>query len=316
MKRIYIAGHNGMVGSAIFRKLKLDTSVKIITKNRSDLNLLNQTEVKNFLKSEKLDAVIIAAAKVGGIYANQALPAQFIYENLQIQNNIIHGSHENDIEKILFLGSSCIYPKDIKQPISEDDLLSGKLELTNEPYAIAKIAGIKMCESYNRQYGRDYRSVMPSNLYGEGDNFHYENSHVVPALIRRFHDAKINLLDKVLVWGSGKPKREFLYVDDMADACLHVFNLHKDKYNQLVKPNQNHINIGSGKEITIKDLAEIIAKLINFKGKILFDRNKPDGTPRKLMSNDLIQKSGWESKISLEEGLRKTYKWFLDSGNF
>lgn len=315
MKKVFVAGHNGMVGSALCRKLITDNTIKLITKNRKDLNLLDQNQVNTFLKSEKLDAVIIAAAKVGGIYANSTYPAQFIYENLQIQNNIINGCHKNNIQKILFLGSSCIYPKDNRQPIYEEDLLSGKLEPTNEPYAIAKIAGIKMCEGYNRQYGRDYRSVMPSNLYGQGDNFHFENSHVIPALIRKFHDAKINSNEKVFVWGTGKPRREFLYVDDMADACLHVFNLPENKYKKLVKPNQSHINIGSNEDITIKDLALTIAKVINYDGEVIFDSSKPDGTERKLMSSRLIEKSGWHSKTSIEDGLKKTYAWFLNNND-
>lgn len=315
MKKIFVAGHNGMVGKAICRKLRTNDSIKLVIKNRIDLNLLNQNEVKNFLKSEKLDAVIIAAAKVGGIHANSTYPAQFIYENLQIQNNIIHGCHENNIQKILFLGSSCIYPKDNKQPIFEEDLLSGKLELTNESYAIAKIAGIKMCEGYNRQYGRDYRSVMPSNLYGEGDNFHYENSHVIPALMRKFHDAKVNSNKKVFVWGTGKPRREFLYVDDMADACLHIFNLSEDKYKKLVKPHVSHVNVGSNQDITIKNLALTIAKVTKYQGEILFDSSKPDGTMKKLMSSSLIEKSGWHAKIPIEDGLKKTYAWFLNSND-
>lgn len=316
MKKIFVAGHNGMVGSALCRKIKLDTSISAVTQNRSNLNLTNQEQVHKFLKSERPDAVIIAAAKVGGIHANKTYPAQFIYENLQIQNNIINSCHENDIQKILFLGSSCIYPKNNNQPIKEKDLLSGKLEPTNESYAIAKIAGIKMCEAYNRQFGRDYRSVMPSNLYGEGDNFHYENSHVIPALIRKFHDAKVNSYDSVSVWGSGVPKREFLHVDDMADACLHVLKLSKDKYMQLVESNQTHINIGSGQDITIKNLAMIIAKIIKYNGEVIFDRSKPDGTLQKLMCSKLINKSGWHPQISLEEGIKKTYAWFLDNDDY
>ena len=309
---VFVAGHRGMVGSAICRQLEKEGDVRIISASRDELDLLSQCDVKNFLCREKPDTVILAAAKVGGIYANNAYPAQYIFENLQIQNNIINGSHLADIQNLLFLGSSCIYPRLANQPISEDALLTGTLEPTNEPYAIAKIAGIKMCESYNRQYGRDYRSIMPTNLYGPGDNFHPTNSHVLPSLMLRFHEAKTNSCQKVVVWGSGKPKREFLHVDDMAAASIFVMGLSAEKYQGAILPQQSHINIGSGGDVSIGELAEMISQVIGFEGTILFDTSKPDGSPRKLMSNELITGLGWKKTIELEVGLKQTYNWFLN----
>lgn len=319
MKTVFVAGHKGMVGSAICRLLSADTNIQLLTADRKDLDLTNQDQVKQFFNSEKIDEVIIAGAKVGGINANNLYPAEFIYENILIQSNIIHQSHLNDVNKLLFLGSSCIYPKYAEQPIKENSLLSGPLESTNEPYAIAKIAGIKMCESYNRQYKRDYRSVMPTNLYGPGDNYHPEDSHVIAGLLMRFHKAKIENLDNVTVWGSGRPKREFLYIDDMARACCFIFNLNKDLYSKELNYNNSHINIGSGKEISILDLSNIIKKIVGFKGNIIFDQSKPDGTPRKLLDISRLDSLGWQSKIDLFEGLNKTYAWLQDSikkGNF
>ena len=315
MKKIYVAGHNGMVGSAIAKILGELPNVILLTRPRSSLDLLNQEQVSNFFAEEKPEEVIIAAAKVGGIEANNTNPADFIYQNLQIQNNLIHSAHINGIDKLLFLGSSCIYPKFADQPIFEEQLLTGKLEATNEPYAIAKIAGIKMCESYNRQYGRDYRSVMPTNLYGEGDNYHPSNSHVVPGLLRRFHEAKMSKTDSVIVWGTGTPKREFLYVEDMASASLMIHNLSKKFYTDITKPSQSHINIGSGIDISISDLAVLIKKVVGFKGKIIFDKDKPDGTPRKLLDVSILNKLGWKPKYSLEHGLRCAYSDFLLRNN-
>jgi GDP-L-fucose synthase len=307
--KIFIAGHKGMVGSAIFRQLK-DQEVEIITKNREQLNLLNQQDVQNFFKSEKIDQVYLAAAKVGGIHANNTYPADFIYQNLTIQNNVIHSAFLSGVKKLLFLGSSCIYPKYSKQPTKEEELLTGKLEPTNEPYALSKIAGIKMCESYNRQYGNshsiDYRCVMPTNLYGLGDNYHPENSHVIPGLIRRFHEAKVNNIKSVTIWGTGSPFREFLHVYDMARASIQIMNVPKKKYNNLVKP-MSHINIGSGKEVSIKALTIIIKKIVGFKGKIQFDRNKPNGASRKLTDIRRLKKIGFKHKIDLEEGLNQVY---------
>lgn len=311
MKKIFLAGHNGMVGSAIYRLLKRKRDMKVITRNRSELDLCNQEAVKHFFKLERPDEVIIAAAKVGGIYANNEYPAEFIYENLQIQNNLIHNSHLHNVQKLLFLGSSCIYPKAVEQPMKEKALLSGFLESTNEPYAIAKIAGIKTCESYNRQYKRDYRSVIPSNLYGPGDNYHLENSHVIPALIRRFHDAKIRGLNKVIVWGTGKPKREFLFIDDMASASIFVHELDQQTFEKNTHKMLSHINIGTGIDVTIKELAIIIKEIVEYDGEIIFDVKKPDGTPRKLMNIDLLKKLGWEANVSLKKGLRITYEDYL-----
>ena len=309
--KIFIAGHNGMVGSALVRLLQAQ-EVEIIKKNKEELNLLNQNNVQNFFKNQKIDQVYLAAAKVGGIHANNTYPADFIYENLMITTNIIHSAFLNGIKKLLFLGSSCIYPKNTNQPMKEEELLNGKLELTNEPYAIAKIAGIKMCESYNRQYSKshsvDYRSIMPTNLYGPGDNYHPENSHVIPGLIYRFHKAKINNLQSVTIWGTGKTKREFLYVDDMARASIHLMNLDKKIYDEHSSPMCSHINAGSGIDLTIKELSEIIKEVVDFKGKINFDLNKLDGSPRKFLDSKLINRLGFTPKISLKEGLIKTYQ--------
>ena len=313
--RIFVAGHKGMVGSALVRFLKKNKHYEIITIDKKYVDLTNQLEVQNFFEKQKIDQVYVAAAKVGGIYANNTFPADFIYQNIMIQTNIIHASFLNGIKKLLFLGSSCIYPKNSNQPMKEDYLLTGKLEPTNEPYAIAKIAGIKMCESYNRQYGLshdiDYRSVMPTNLYGPGDNYHPQNSHVLPALIRRFHFAKIKKESTVTVWGTGSPKREFLYVDDMARACIQVMELEKSKFDQYSENSNSLINVGFGKDITIKELAVYIKEAVGYKGKIIFDKSKPDGTPRKLVDSNKIQEIGWKPKINLKGGLIKTYKDFL-----
>ncbi|WP_275991017.1 GDP-L-fucose synthase [Enterobacter quasiroggenkampii] len=314
-KRIFVAGHNGMVGSALVRKLSQLQGNEVITKSRDELDLLSQQAVNDFFKNEKIDQVYLAAAKVGGIHANNTFPADFIYQNLMIESNIIHAAHINDVNELLFLGSSCIYPREVPQPMREDALLTGILESTNEPYAIAKIAGIKLCESYNRQYGRDYRSVMPTNLYGYNDNFHAENSHVVPALIRRFHNAKIENQDSVTVWGSGTPKREFLFVDDMASASIYVMNLPVETYVKNTSPMLSHINVGTGIDCTIRELAETIALVIGFKGQIVFDASKPDGTPRKLMDVERLSNMGWRWSTSLHEGLTLTYKWFLNNQN-
>ena len=313
MKKVFLAGHKGMVGSAILRRLQKQSDVEVIVRARRELDLCNQTAVHEFVKNERPDEIILAAAKVGGIYANNKYPAEFIYENLQIQNNVIQAAHLSDVHKLLFLGSSCIYPRQAKQPMSEDALLTGMLEPTNEPYAIAKIAGIKMCESYNRQYGRDYRSVMPTNLYGPGDNYHPENSHVVPALIRRFHEAKENKLTEVHVWGSGMPRREFLFVDDMADASLFVHNLDEATFRQNTRPMLSHINVGTGKDVTIEELAQTIQSVVEFEGQLVFDRTKPDGTPRKLIDVQLLSNLGWEAKIELSAGLTTAYQDFVQT---
>lgn len=313
--KIFVAGHRGMVGSAIVRQLQASGHTNIITRTRSELDLTNQQAVIDFFKSEKIEQVYLAAAKVGGIVANNTYPAEFIYENLMMQCNIIHSAHLADIQQLLFLGSSCIYPKLATQPMQETALLTGTLEETNEPYAVAKIAGIKLCESYNRQYGRDYRSVMPTNLYGAHDNFHPENSHVIPALIRRFHEAKVNGDKEVIAWGSGKPMREFLYVDDMADASIHVMNLAKATYDENTEPMLSHINVGTGVDCTIRELVETVAKVVGFEGDIKFDATKPDGAPRKLMNVDRLKALGWESSVSLENGLMISYEWFLNNLN-
>ena len=309
--KIFVAGHKGMVGSAILRSLS-NQNVEIITKDRKELNLLNQQDVYHFFKNQKIDQVYLAAAKVGGIHANNTYPAEFIYENIQIQTNVIHGAFLGSVKKLLFLGSSCIYPKFADQPISEEALLTGSLEPTNEPYALAKIAGIKMCESYNRQYGKshgiDFRSVMPTNLYGPGDNYHPENSHVIPSLIYKFHEAKIKNLPEVIVWGSGNPKREFLYVDDLARASILVMNLDRKRLHKHMINSKSHINIGSSKELSIKSLAEIIRDVVNFTGKIKFDKKKPDGTPRKLLDSNLIIEMGFKCQVDLIVGLNHTYE--------
>jgi len=312
--KIFIAGHKGMVGSALLRSLK-NNEVEIITKDRQDLDLLNQDQVKNFFKQEKIDQVYIAAAKVGGIYANFTYPANFIYENLMIEANLIHSSFLGGVKKLLFLGSSCIYPKNANQPIQEEELLAGKLEQTNEAYAVAKIAGIKMCESYNCQYSKthriDYRCIMPTNLYGPGDNYHPENSHVIPGMIYRFHDAKSNNSPYVSIWGSGKPKREFLYVDDMARASIHLMNVEKKTYEKHTSSVCSHINVGSGEELTIKELAENIKEVVGYKGEIKFDLTKPDGTPQKFLDSTKIKKLGFKTEINLKKGLIKTYQEYL-----
>jgi len=313
-QKIFVAGHKGMVGSAIVRLLK-NEDVEIISKDRSELDLLNQQDVQKFFEHEKIDQVYLAAAKVGGIHANNSYPADFIYQNLMVQTNVIHSAFVNGIKKLLFLGSSCIYPKNANQPMKEDELLAGKLEPTNEPYAIAKIAGIKMCESYNRQYGTshgiDYRSIMPTNLYGPGDNYHPENSHVIPGLIYKFHKAKINNLESVTIWGTGTPKREFLYVDDLAQAAIHVMNVDKKIYEEQITSESSHINVGSEQELTIKELAETIKEVIDFKGNINFDSSKPDGSTRKLLNSERINKLGFKPKTHLKEGLIKTYQDYL-----
>jgi GDP-L-fucose synthase len=310
-QKIYVAGHQGMVGSAIVRNLKDKGYSNIIGRTHKELDLTNQADVNQFFKMEKPDQVYLAAAKVGGIHANNTYPAEFIYINLMIETNVIHAAYKSGVKKLLFLGSSCIYPKLAEQPMGEDALLSGHLEATNEPYAIAKIAGIKLCESYNRQYGVDYRSVMPTNLYGPGDNYHPENSHVIPALIRRFHEAKVNGSSSVTIWGSGKPRREFLYVDDMAEASFFVTELDQKKYQAQVEPMRSHLNVGFGSDITINELAIIIKKVIAFEGAIHFDSNKPDGSPQKLMDSACLNKLGWHAKTDLESGLNKAYQDFL-----
>ena len=309
--RIYVAGHSGMVGSAIVRKLNAQGTETII-RSRAELDLLDGPAVRQFLQAEKPDAVILAAAKVGGIHANNTYPAEFIYENLMIECNVIHGAFEAGVRKLLFLGSSCIYPRDAAQPLVEEALLTGPLEPSNEPYAIAKIAGIKLCESYNRQYGTDYRSVMPTNLYGPHDNFESENSHVLPALMARFHSAAREGAEDVLIWGSGTPRREFLHVDDMADASLFVLGLPKSTYQQNTQPMLSHINVGTGEDVSIAELAGILAKVTGFSGRIRYDHSRPDGTPRKLMDVSRLARLGWQSSIRLEDGIRQTYEWFVD----
>ena len=317
--KIYVAGHQGMVGSAIVRLLKEQGYENIITRTRNELDLTNQTAVREFFFREKPDHVYLAAAKVGGILANNTYPADFIYQNLTIQNNVIHSAFLSGVKKLLFLGSSCIYPKNAKQPMKEEELLTGKLEPTNEPYALAKIAGIKMCESYNRQYGNshdiDYRCVMPTNLYGPGDNYHPENSHVIPGLIHRFHHAKVKELESVYVWGSGVPRREFLYVDDMAKASIYIMNMNKEMYNNYTLPMCSHINVGSGTDLTIKELAETIKAVVGFKGKINFDPSRPDGINRKLLDVKKLSDIGFKPKINLKEGLTKTYDDFISTHN-
>ena len=314
-QKIYVAGHRGMVGSAIVRNLVTQGYTNIVTRTHAELDLCNQAEVKAFFEQEKPDQVYLAAAKVGGIYANNAFPAEFIYQNLMIEVNVIHQAFEAGVKKLLFLGSSCIYPKLAPQPMAEGALLTGLLEATNEPYAIAKIAGIKLCESYNRQYGQsngiDYRSVMPTNLYGPGDNYHPENSHVIPALIRRFHEAKATNAPEVLIWGTGNPKREFLYVDDMAAASVFVMDLTKEIYDQHTSPMQSHINVGFGSDVTISELATAVAKATSYSGRIGFDSSKPDGAPRKWMDSSRLNRLGWKATIGLSAGLEKAYADFL-----
>jgi GDP-L-fucose synthase len=314
--KIYVAGHRGMVGSAIVRNLQAKGHSNIVTRTHAELDLTNQQAVKEFFEQEKPEQVYLAAAKVGGIHANNTYPAEFIYQNLMMEANMIHHAFESGVKKLLFLGSSCIYPKMASQPMTEDALLTGKLEPTNEPYAIAKIAGIKLCESYNRQYGQsygiDYRSVMPTNLYGPGDNYHPENSHVIPALIRRFHEAKEQKLPEVVIWGTGSPMREFLYVDDMAAASVFVMGLDKPIYDQHIEPMQSHINVGFGSDVTIKELAEMIGEVVEYQGVISFDSSKPDGTPKKLMNSNRLKSMGWKATVQLRDGLRIAYKSFLN----
>jgi GDP-L-fucose synthase len=310
---IFVAGHRGMVGSAIVRRLRAQGHEQILTADRSALDLLDQAAVRNFFSSNRIDQVYLAAAKVGGIHANNTYPAEFIHENLLIQSNIIHAAHVADVDRLLFLGSSCIYPKHAEQPMREDALLTGVLEPTNEPYAIAKIAGIKMCESYNRQYGRRYRSVMPTNLYGPNDNFHPENAHVLPALMRRLHEAQGEGRPAVTVWGTGRAMREFLHVDDMARASVFVMELDDSVYAANTRPDLSHINVGTGEDCTIRELAEALARVIGYEGRLEFDATKPDGTPRKLMDVSRLSAMGWRPEIALEDGLQQTYRWFLEN---
>jgi GDP-L-fucose synthase len=309
--RTYVAGHKGMVGSAIAEKLSV-RNVETITRTRAELDLLDGPAVRRFMQSEKPDAVILAAAKVGGIHANNAFPADFIFENLLIECNVIRAAFDAGVGRLLFLGSSCIYPRDAAQPLVEEALLTGPLEPTNEPYAVAKIAGIKLCESYNRQYGMDYRSVMPTNLYGPRDNFASENSHVLPALMARFHKAARDGAEEVVIWGSGTPRREFLHVDDMADASLFVLDLPEATYRQSTRPMLSHINVGTGQDMSIAELAALMAKVTGFSGKITYDRSRPDGTPRKLLDVSRLAGLGWQSSITLEDGIRQTYSWYLE----
>lgn len=311
--KTYVAGHRGMVGGAILRKLEA-RGMEAVTRTHAELDLTDQAAVRDFMRREQPDRVILAAAKVGGIHANDTYPAEFIYDNLIMEANVIHQAHAAGVQHLLFLGSSCIYPRLAPQPMREDALLTGPLESTNEPYAIAKIAGIKLCESYNRQYGRDYRSVMPTNLYGPGDNFHPQNSHVLPALIRRFHEAARDGAEEVVIWGTGTPMREFLHVDDMAEASLFVLDLDRESYEAETKPMLSHINVGCGTDVTIRELAETVARVTGFTGKLGFDATKPDGTPRKLMDVSRLSRMGWTATIGLEDGIRQTYEWFLGQG--
>ena len=309
--KIYIAGHSGLVGSAIVRQLEERGFTNLLMRSHKDLDLINQQQVHKFFEREKPDYVILAAAAVGGIQANNDYPADFIYQNMMIEANVIHSAYNNRVKRLLFLGSTCIYPREVKQPMKEDALLSDVLEPTNEPYALAKISGIKLCESYNRQHGTDFRSVMPTNLYGINDNFHPDNSHVIPALMQRFHQAKINNNSEVKVWGTGKAMREFLYVDDMADASLFVLELDEKTYQDNTRPMLSHINIGTGKDITIKEMAEIMREVVGFNGELFFDKTKPDGAPRKLIDVSRLSNMGWNYSVNLREGLEITYKWYL-----
>lgn len=317
--KIYLAGHRGMVGGAILRKLEArqgeGEALELVTRTHAELDLTDQAGVRDFLQFERPDSVILAAAKVGGIYANNTCPADFIYDNLMIEANVIHQAFKAGVRRLLFLGSSCIYPKEAAQPMGEAALLTGELESTNEPYAVAKIAGIKLCESYNRQHGTDYRSVMPTNLYGPGDNFHPQNSHVLPALIRRFHEAAEEGRDEVVIWGTGTPRREFLHVDDMAAASLFVLDLPRERYEAITQPMLSHINVGCGKDVSILSLAQLVASVTGFEGNIVTDPSKPDGTMRKLMDVSRLTDLGWTPTIDLEQGIEETYRWFLTNGN-
>jgi GDP-L-fucose synthase len=316
-RAIFVAGHRGMVGSAILRRLQSLGYTNVVTAPRSELDLTRQDRVEAFFRAHRIDEVYMAAGKVGGIHANNTYPAQFIYENLMMVCNVIHSAHRAGVDRMLLLGSSCIYPRGVPQPMREDALMTGVLEPTNEPYAVAKIAGIKLCESYNREYGRDYRSVMPTNLYGPNDNFHPENSHVIPALLRRFHEAVAGGSPEVVIWGSGKPMREFLHVDDMAAASVHVMELPADTYRGVTEPMLSHINVGTGQDCAIGELARTLAEVTGFRGRIVFDASKPDGTPRKLMDVSKLRRLGWTPAIPLREGLADTYRWFLaNEGRF
>jgi GDP-L-fucose synthase len=310
--RIYVAGHNGLVGSAIVRVLRAQGHTNIVTRSHAELELTDQAQVREFFRSERIDQVYLAAAKVGGIHANNTYPADFIYDNMMVQANVVHEAWRNGVNRLLFLGSSCIYPRLAQQPIKEEYLMSGMLEPTNEPYAMAKIAGIKLCESYNRQYGTDYRSVMPTNLYGPGDNYHPENSHVIPALMRRFHEAKLAGAPEVVIWGSGKPMREFLYVDDMAEASVYVMNLDHATYAASTDPMHSHINVGTGEDVTIAELARLVGEVVGYRGRIAFDPSKPDGTPRKLLDVSKLKSLGWQARTPLPEGLRHAYAAFVE----
>ena len=310
--RIYVAGHQGLVGSAIVRALHARGHRNIVTRSHAELELTDQAQVRDFFRAERIDQVYLAAARVGGIHANNTYPAEFIYDNMMVQANVVHEAWRNGVGRLLFLGSSCIYPRLAAQPIREEYLMSGMLEPTNEPYAMAKIAGIKLCESYNRQYGTDYRSVMPTNLYGPGDNYHPENSHVIPAMIRRFHEAKLGGAPEVVIWGSGRPMREFLYVDDMAEACVHVMDLERAVYAAHTDPMHSHINVGTGTDVTIAELARLAGETVGYRGRITFDTSKPDGTPRKLLDVSKLHALGWHARTPLPEGLRRAYAAFVD----
>jgi len=310
--KIYIAGHRGLVGSAIVRQLESRGFTNLIMRTHKELDLTNQAQVQSFFKQESPDYVILAAAKVGGIHANNTYPANFMYQNMMIEANVINSAYENKIKRLLFLGSTCIYPKAVEQPMREDALLTDALEPTNEPYALAKIAGIKLCESYNRQHGTDFRSVMPTNLYGINDNFHPENSHVIPALMQRLHQAKVNSDDEVVVWGTGKAMREFLYVDDMAQASLFVLELDEQTYKANTQPMLSHINVGTGKDTTIREMTETMKQVVGYEGKLTFDTTKPDGAPRKLIDITRLKRMGWRYSVDLKDGLKKTYNWYVN----